>query len=270
VCSPLVEFDLWEYHVALRPYSTAMVTAVVVIVVLGTLIAVRRGLPGRLSLFCLLTMAAAGAVGARLLWWATHTATGSHTAAPLLRLHFSGFSFGGGLVLAVLAGLLVCRLGRMNAWRLADSAAPALALGFAVMRLGCFFNGCCFGRETALPWGVTYPVGSPAHLHQLAHRLDILFLGPQPVHPTQLYEAAAALVAAALAGWLLLRKAPDGTAVLAAGLWLVASRWGNSYLRAAVEPSSFPAWVEPVCLMVLLLLGMATVLRRRKQASGLL
>ena len=118
---------------------------------------------------------------------------------------------------------------------------------------------------------MTYPVGSPAYLHQLAHRLDILFVGPQPVHPTQLYEAAAALVAAALAGWLLLRKAPDGTALLAAGLWLVAFRWGNSFLRATVAPSSFPAWVEPVCLMLLLLLlGMATVLRRRKQASGLL
>ena len=265
--SLLVDFDVWGYHLALRPYSTSLVAAVAVVVGLGTLIAVRRGLPGRLSLLCLLTMAASGAVGARLLYWVTHAEAGSNAADPLFRLHFSGFSFNGGLLLALLAGLAVCWLGRLNAWRLADSAAPALALGFAVMRLGCFFNGCCFGRETALPWGVTYPVGSPAHLHQLANRLDILFLGPQPVHPTQLYEAAAALVAAALAGWLLVRKAPDGTAIFAAGLWFVAFRWFNSYLRAPIEPSSFPAWIEPVCLAAVLLAGMGAVLRRRQKQA---
>lgn len=60
-----------------------------------------------------------------------------------------------------------------------DAFAVALPLGQAIGRVGCFFNGCCYGTPTELPWN-TYVAG--------AHR-----------HPTQLYEAALDLV---LAAWL--------------------------------------------------------------------
>ena len=46
-------------------------------------------------------------------------------------------------------------------------------------RVGCFLNGCCYGRPTTLPWGVKFPPGSFASLE----------FGDTPVHPSQLYNA---------------------------------------------------------------------------------
>jgi len=61
--------------------------------------------------------------------------------------------------------------------------APGIALGHVIGRVGCLFAGCCYGRPTSLPWGITFTdpfaaanVGTPLN---------------RPLHPTQLYEAAA-------------------------------------------------------------------------------
>jgi phosphatidylglycerol:prolipoprotein diacylglycerol transferase len=41
-------------------------------------------------------------------------------------------------------------------------------LGFGIQKIGCFFNGCCYGKVSGLPWSIQYPSGSSAHFHQLA------------------------------------------------------------------------------------------------------
>jgi phosphatidylglycerol:prolipoprotein diacylglycerol transferase len=87
-----------------------------------------------------------------------------------------GFVFYGGFILASLAAVAYTRINRLPFWKFADVFAPALALGHAIGRLGCFFNGCCFGKACTLPWGVRFPAPHFAHGY--------------PVHPTQLYEAA--------------------------------------------------------------------------------
>ncbi len=73
-----------------------------------------------------------------------------------------------------------------------DATAPAVAIGAAVGRIGCFLNGCCHGAVCELPWAVRFPAGSHAWVRQLNAGLlrpeDALSL---PVHPTQLYSAAA-------------------------------------------------------------------------------
>lgn len=72
---------------------------------------------------------------------------------------------------------------------IADYCSAAGALGHAVGRLGCFFNGCCHGAPTDLPWGVAFT--SPAA------DLDPVLLGI-PLHPTALYEAGAEMALALL------------------------------------------------------------------------
>ncbi|MDD4979340.1 MAG: prolipoprotein diacylglyceryl transferase [Gallionella sp.] len=77
----------------------------------------------------------------------------------------------------------------------ADAAAPAVALGYAVYRIGCVLNGCCFGIETDLPWAVTFGADSEAFAAQVAVGLIVQdALHTLPVHPTQLYHALLGVV----------------------------------------------------------------------------
>ncbi len=152
-----------------------------------------------------------GLVGAKLLW--TWEFSGS---APIASLLFSrgGLSWFGGLLGGVGTGLYVLRRHGVPIVRALAAAAPALAVGHAIGRVGCFLVGDDYGRPTNLPWGVAFPRGLPP--------TDV------PVHPTQLYEAFILIPVA----WLLFRwrrhGVPDAV-VLGRYLVLVGS------LRFAIE-----------------------------------
>jgi phosphatidylglycerol:prolipoprotein diacylglycerol transferase len=64
--------------------------------------------------------------------------------------------------------------------------APGIALGHVTGRLGCLAAGCCYGRATDLPWGITFT--NPLAAANVGTPLGVA------LHPTQLYEAAAALL----------------------------------------------------------------------------
>lgn len=89
----------------------------------------------------------------------------------------------GGFVGALGAGslfaFLYSRQYRLPFWELGDHVAPGLAAGYAVMKIGCFLNGCCGGTDSSLPWAVTFPFQD------------------QSVHPVQLYESGMALILSA-------------------------------------------------------------------------
>src|SRR5262249_46164325 len=72
------------------------------------------------------------------------------------------------------------------------------ALGMGIGRFGCLLNGCCWGKESQMPWAISFPAGSIPWEHQLRvlGSIDEHAVRSLPVHPTQIYLA--------LAGWLLL------------------------------------------------------------------
>ena len=82
----------------------------------------------------------------------------------------------------------------MSMWRVSDLASPAIILGLFFGRLGCYLNGCCYGKATDSSFGVRFPIGSVPWRQQFdAH----VIRGGQPmhaVHPTQLYESLSCLV----------------------------------------------------------------------------
>lgn len=109
--------------------------------------------------------------------------------------------FSGGVVAALAAGLVYGLRHRMPVFKTMDIFAPGLALGHAIGRLGCFAAGCCYGKPTDLPWGVTFtnPLASVAGA-PLGVRL----------HPTQIYEFLVELFNFVLLVWLFRRKKFDG------------------------------------------------------------
>lgn len=99
--------------------------------------------------------------------------------APLWQTLLSwerGLTFYGGLIAVLLGVLLHCHYRKVPFLKLMDFAAPFIALGYGITRIGCFLNGCCYGHVTAGPWGLVFPL------------IDGL-----PRHPTQLYAAFAGL-----------------------------------------------------------------------------
>lgn len=106
----------------------------------------------------------------------------------------SGGTFYGGVVGALLLIAIYSYIYDMPLLAVFDAFAAALPIGHAIGRLGCFMAGCCFGKPTTLPWGVTFT--SP-----VAGRINGTPLGI-PLHPTELYEAAAEFVNFGILVWM--------------------------------------------------------------------
>jgi phosphatidylglycerol---prolipoprotein diacylglyceryl transferase len=130
-----------------------------------------------------------GMAGAKLLWTFEHFGEEPFTDLILSR---GGMSWFGGFAGGLLAGLWVMQRKRLPKIPVLAAATPALVVGHAVGRVGCLLVGDDYGRPTNLPWGIAFPQGLPPT--------------SVPVHPTQIYEAAA-LVPLAL---LLLRWRKQG------------------------------------------------------------
>ncbi|VAX15138.1 Prolipoprotein diacylglyceryl transferase [hydrothermal vent metagenome] len=94
------------------------------------------------------------------------------------KLWNGGLVFYGGLIGAAVAVVICARRYNLDFWAFADAAAPGVALGHSVGRIGCFFAGCCYGIETSVPWAVTFN--------------NVKSMAPigVPIHPTQLYDSA--------------------------------------------------------------------------------
>src|SRR3954464_7410629 len=122
-------------------------------------------------------------VGAKLLLLITDFRTFTDNPRELLTLARSGGVFYGGLILAVVVALWYIRRIGLPLWTTCDVFAPGIALGHVVGRFGCLFAGCCFGRPTTKPWGITFT--DPFAAANVGTPLGV------PLHPTQIYEAAA-------------------------------------------------------------------------------
>jgi phosphatidylglycerol:prolipoprotein diacylglycerol transferase len=92
-------------------------------------------------------------------------------------INSGGLAFHGGLIGGFLTGLWFVRRRRLPPWRLADLAAPYIALGYATVRIGCLLNGCCYGKPSALPWAFACAAGDFTQRH-----------------PTQIYAMIGSLV----------------------------------------------------------------------------
>jgi len=73
-----------------------------------------------------------------------------------------GLSMFGGLVLAIICGIIYIHIKKLTVWRIADVVAPSIMLGLGIARIGCFLNGCCFGKLSQSYFAVIFPPDSPA------------------------------------------------------------------------------------------------------------
>ncbi len=141
-----------------------------------------------------------GIVGAKLLYFITDSDARQHLWS-LATLQAGGV-WSGGVVLALIMCTWYMRVNRLPVLRTCDVFAPGIALGHAFGRVGCFAAGCCYGKETHVPWAVTFH-------NPLANEIVGTPLGI-PLHPTQLYEMVLELCNCLFLVWLIRRKKFEG------------------------------------------------------------
>jgi len=145
-----------------------------------------------------------------------------------------GLVFYGGVIVAALATILFARVKKVPIPALLDVIAPSVALGLFIGRIGCFLNGCCFGRPTGLPWGVVFPEGAFVYTNSvLPDGTTASITYPTAVHPTELYHSLIALAIYIFLQWMFRKKkAYDGQIALLFGFIYPVGRFAVEFLRA--------------------------------------
>ncbi|MBF0489718.1 MAG: prolipoprotein diacylglyceryl transferase [Candidatus Omnitrophica bacterium] len=116
-----------------------------------------------------------GILGARIFYIGLTWNYFSKNLLEMIMLQHGGLAWQGGFIGGALAGTWFVINKKLPLRLLLDLVAPYIALGQSIGRVGCFFNGCCYGKPVS--WGIYFPV------HEAR------------LHPTQLYETGGLLVA---------------------------------------------------------------------------
>src|SRR5438046_539212 len=139
-------------------------------------------------------------VGAKILLFLSDFSYYSQNPREILSL-YTLRSFGvyyGGLLLSLGAATWYLRKTGLPAWKVSDLAAPGIALGQSIGRLGYLSAGCCFGKPTTMPWGLTFT--SKYAYDNVGVPLNI------PLHPTQIYETIATFALSLYLMWRLRKR----------------------------------------------------------------
>lgn len=134
----------------------------------------------------------AGVIGARLFYVVQHFEDYHTDLWKVFSIAEGGLVWYGGFLVSASAGLIVAMWRRWPILRICDLFAPVIPLAHAIGRIGCFFNGCCYGRETNAPFGLTIPGDNVPRI------------------PIQIFESAALFCLSILLYWLSIKKRKAG------------------------------------------------------------
>lgn len=114
-----------------------------------------------------------GILGARIFYVLGHWSYYMSNKGEMFQLNMEGLVFYGGLILGLVFAFIAGKLRHVRLLTVLDLCGLCVPAALSVARIGCLLNGCCYGKTTSMPWGITYPLTSG-------------IIGPR--HPTQIYE----------------------------------------------------------------------------------
>jgi phosphatidylglycerol:prolipoprotein diacylglycerol transferase len=233
----------------------------------------RYGMPRQLAWDLLAWVAIGGIVGAKAYYLALNWP--DLVADPMREiLSRGGLVWYGGLIGGVLAYWLQIRKRGLPHAVMFDATAPALALAYAVGRLGCFLVGDDYGTYTESPVGIAFPQGAPpstaGYLRSLGESVPehIPDTAVVPVHPTQLYEIGLALVMFAILWSLGARRLRQGQLFAVYMALYGTARFLIEFVRAKGDRIIFGLSTSQGASLLLLGLGIALWFSRRNAPAA--
>ncbi len=192
----------------------------------------------------------AGIAGARVAYVLANLRLYTTHPLDVVRVDQGGLVFYGGLIGAALALLVIARVRREPFLKLTDFTLTALPLSHAIGRVGCFLNGCCYGRPWDGPWSV-YVEGARRH-------------------PTQLYETAVNLALYGILLALYRRRRVDGRISALYAMAYAAGRFLLEFVRGDERLKWLGLNVAQITSAGLFLLGFAVWMGLRRKRKGVL
>ncbi len=233
----------------------------------------RFGYPKDLAWDLIAWIAVGGIVGAKAYYLGLHWR--DLVANPAGEI-FSrgGLVWYGGLIGGVVADWLQVRARKLPAALMFDATAPALAVAYAVGRLGCFLVGDDYGRYTDSALGIAFPKGSPpssaGYLRNLGETVPAQFANSDivTVHPTQLYEIGLALIMFAIL-WNVGKKfLPQGRLFALYMMLYGCERFGIEFVRAKSDRLMLGLSTSQVASILLILAGLFLWWNQRSAAPA--
>ena len=225
--------------IAISSYTVIFVIAFLVAYILCKDEFRRRGLNEDLLDMLLVANVLGGIVGAKILFLMENVTFREFIVDPIRYLS-SGLTFLGGFLGAIVLILAVVWAKRVSFWLASDAMAPALIIGYAIAKIGCFLVGDDYGIPSNLPWAMSFPEGSPPTNER--------------VHPAQIYEMLAMLVVFVVLWKIRKRNIPigwlSGVTLILMGL----ERFLVEFVR-----NTTPSFIPGVSLAQLMSLGLIVV-----------
>ena len=160
-------------------YSYGLMLAIAVVVCTSMLArdARRKGIKTDIIFDLVFWAIVGGILGARLFYILLNYRFFLANPNEIIMIQNGGLAWQGGLILGAMSGASLIKKRKLFLPDMLDLCAPYLALGQSIGRIGCFLNGCCYGKP--VEWGIYYPVHN-AYLHPsqryLAGGLFVIFL----------------------------------------------------------------------------------------------
>ena len=240
----------------LKTYGACMAAGFLLCWILAEKLSGRRDLSN--FLMCLMF---SGIAGSRIAYVIEHWEA-EFAADPLkiVRIDQGGLMFYGGFILAMAFFFVWCRVHRERPLTLADLMSTLVPLGHAFGRIGCFFYGCCYGKDSDAWCAVVFPAGSPSW-YEHGRRMV-------PVLPTQLFEAAALIALFALLMAVYVRYRRYTTGIYLIGYAVI--RFGMEYLRGDPRAAVGPFSISQTISLAMIAFGalFLSVSVRSKRMSG--
>ena len=214
-----------------------------------------------------ISLMVSGVVGSRIAYVIEHWQA-EFAANPLsvIRVDQGGLMFYGGFILASAVFGIWCFLKKEKPLAVADLLCVVVPLGHAFGRVGCFFYGCCYGKQSSCGLAVSFPRGSPAWYEQLnCGQIAAAARESIPVLPTQLFEAAANFLLF-IALFFFYRKFARGTTALYLVGYAVI-RFGMEYLRGDPRAVVGPFSISQTISLALFSIGVLLLIRLLKQTK---
>jgi len=188
-------------------------------------------------------------IGARILHYLFNPLQYNQANYSLFDFELHGFSLYGGIILSLIYSIIYSKLKKINFWDLSDKICISFAISFIPMRLGCFFNGCCFGRPFNGLWAIKYGLFSFSHKIQI-RKYNAIF--PLSIHPTQIYEIIIVIIALAFGIYMSKKKKQSGILAIYFSLVFTVGRFINLYFREELPYSNYHIYMKYIYIIVII------------------